>query len=100
LILTDANIAVVRLNGCNSPKSMPGAVAVSGANARGRLKRSLASMRSDLRLNFVFMTYNTLKLVTERRALKPLRKAPSVDADPPGLGWLSSLASREQSRLQ
>jgi hypothetical protein len=100
LILTDANIAVVRLNGCTNPRSMPGADAISRADGRGRLSRGLATLRNDLRLNIVFTTYNTLKLVTERRTLKPLRKAPSTDADPPGLGWLSSLPTREQSPLE
>jgi hypothetical protein len=100
LILTDANIAVVRLNGCNNPKTMPGADAISGVDARGRLKGGLASLRNDLQLNIFFASYNTLKLVTERRALKPLRKAPNIDADPPGLGWLSSLSPRGQSRPQ
>ena len=90
LILTDTDIAVVRLNSCTNPKTMPGMDAISGVNARGRLSRGLASLRNDLRLNVFFTTYNTLKLLTERRTLKPLRKAPSIDADPPGLDWLSS----------
>ena len=91
LILTDTDIAVVRLNRCNNPKAMPGVDAMSGVDPRGRLSRGLGSLRNDLRLNIFFTTYNTLKLVTERRALKPLRKAPSIDANPPGLDWLSSL---------
>ena len=100
LILTAANIAVVRLNSCTNPRSMPGADVISRADGRGRLSRGLAALRNDLRLNVVFTTYNTLKLITERRTLKPLRKAPSTDADPPGLGWLSSLPTREQSPLE
>jgi hypothetical protein len=44
-------------------------------------------LSNDLRLNIFFTTYNTLKLVTERRALRPLRKAPSIDANPPRLDW-------------
>ena len=71
--------------------------AISGVNARGRLSCGLASLRNELRLNVFFTTYNTLKLLTERRTLKPVRKAPSIDADPPGLDWLSS---RGQSRPQ
>ncbi len=51
LILTDADVAVVRLNGCQNPKSMPGVDATSGVKARGRLSRGLASFRNDLRLN-------------------------------------------------
>ena len=97
-ISTDANIAVVRLNGCNNPKTMPGAVA--RAHVRGRLSRSWASLRNDLRLNVFFTTYNTLKLFSERRTLKPLRKAPSIDIDPPGLEWLSSLPKRGRSRAE
>jgi len=96
-ILTDTDIAVVRLNGCDNPKAMPGVDVTSGVDRRGRLSRGLASLRNDLRLNIFFTTYNTLKLLTERRASKRLRKAPDIDADPPGLDWLSSLPMREQS---
>jgi LssY C-terminus len=99
-ILTDANIAVVRLTGCNHPKTMPGADAISRVNARGRLSRGWASLRNDLRLNVLFTTYNTLKVLSERRASRPLRKAPSIDADPPGLDWLNSLPTRGQSRTE
>jgi hypothetical protein len=94
LILTDTDIAVVRLNACNNPKIMPGVDAISGANRRGRLSRCLASLRNDLRLNIFFTTYNALKLAAEHRTLERLRKAPSIDADPPGLDWLSSLPTR------
>ena len=99
-ILTDGDIAVVRLNDCGYPKAMPGLDAISGAGPRGRLSRGLASFRNDLRLNILFTTYNTLKLLAERRAVKPLRKAPNIDVNPPGLDWLSSLPTRGQSRPQ
>jgi hypothetical protein len=99
-ISTDANIAVVRLNGCNNPTTMPGVHAIPPTDVRGRLSRSWASLRNDLRLNVFFTTYNTLKLLSERRALKPLRKAPSIDIDPPGLDWLSSLQTRGPSRAE
>jgi hypothetical protein len=91
LILTDTDIAVVRLNDCNDPTTMPGVEATPGVDQRRRLSRALASLRNDLRQNILFTTYNTLKLVTERRALKPLRRAPSVDSNPPGLDWVMSL---------
>jgi LssY C-terminus len=100
LILTDANIAVVRLNRCNNPNTMPGMDVLAGAHPRGRLWHAVASLPNDLRLNIFFTTYNTLKLLTERRTLKPLRKAPSIDTDPPGLDWLSSLPTRGQLRAQ
>ena len=96
-IVTDGNIAVVRLNGCKTPNTMPGANAISRMDARGRLSRGWGSLRNDLRLNVFFTTYNTLKLLSERRALKPLRKAPN-NVDPPGLDWLSSLPAHERSR--
>jgi hypothetical protein len=99
-ILTDANIAVVRLNVCNNPNTVPASEVISRANARGRLSRGWASLRNDLRLNVFFTTYNSLKLLAERRTLRPLRKTPSIDADPPGLDWLSSLPTRGQLRTE
>jgi hypothetical protein len=100
LILTDTDIAVVRLNGCNNPRAMPRAYAIAAKGGHGRLLHGLVSLRNDLRLNPFFTTYNTLKLVSERRTLKPLRKTPSVGADPPGLDWLSALATQQQSGSQ
>jgi len=99
-ISTDANIAVIRLNSCNNPTAMPGVHAIPRTDVRGRLSRSWTSLRNDLRLNVFFTTYNTLKLLSERRALKLLREAPSIGVDPPGLDWLSSLSTREQSRTE
>src|SRR5947209_6216797 len=64
--------------------------ASSGAG-RGRLSLGLGSLRNDFRHNILFTTYNTLKLVTERRNLRPLRKSPSIDSNLSGLDWLSSL---------
>lgn len=90
LILTDTDIAVVRLNSCASPNTMPGVDAASAMNSHGRLSGELASLRNDLRLNLFFTTYNTVKFLVERRTFKSLRKAPSSDINPPGLGWLSS----------
>jgi hypothetical protein len=89
-ILTDTDIAVVQLDACNNPRAMPGVEATSDVHQRGRLSHILTSLRNDLKLNVFFTTYNTLKLVTQRRALQPLREAPSVHVNPPGLDWLSS----------
>ena len=97
LILTDTDIAVVRLNGCNNPTAMPGVDAIAANSVDGRLVRGLASLGNDLRLNLFFTTYNTLKLASERRTSKPLRKTPSVDTDPHGLDWLSALATQQQA---
>jgi hypothetical protein len=99
-IVTDTDIAVVRLNHCTKPETMPGVDANYNAAPRGRVSRVWASLRNDLRLNLFFTTYNTLKLVAEQRALKPLRKTPSIDANLPGLGWLSSMPAQGHSRAQ
>jgi hypothetical protein len=97
LILTDTDVAVVRLNTCNNPMTMPGVDTGSRLHSRGRLGREWASLRNDLRLNVFFTTYNTLKFLAERRTLKPLRNAPGSDINPPGLGWLSSPARRQHA---
>jgi LssY C-terminus len=75
MILTDNGLAVVRLNVCNNPKIMQGVDPASSADQRGRLSRGLGALSNDLRQNIAFTTYNTLKLMTERRKLKPLRKS-------------------------
>ncbi len=90
LILTDTDIAVVRLNDCNHPRTMVGVDAVPGVKRRGRLSRCWASLRNDLRLNIFFTTYNTLLLATKGRTLAPLRKDPDINSNPPGLGWLAA----------
>ena len=95
MISTDNGLAVVRLNVCNNPKIMQGVDPASSADQRGRLSRSLGALRNDLRQNIVFTTYNTLKLVAERRKLKPLRESPSIDSNPPGLDWLSSMRTEK-----
>lgn len=97
-ILTDTNIAMVRLNRCDHPDIMPGVNAMPGATTRGPLSRGLASLRNDLGLNVFFTTYNSLKLLSERKTLRPLRKVPSTDAEPAGLDWLSALPTRSESR--
>jgi len=92
LIVTDADIAVVRLNHCTNPEIMPSVVGNPSMAPRSRVSRLWTSFRNDLRLNIFFTTYNTLKLVTKRNDLKPLRKASDIDAGLPGLDWLSDSA--------
>ncbi|MFL6450877.1 MAG: LssY C-terminal domain-containing protein [Bryobacteraceae bacterium] len=91
LISTDTDIAVVRLNVCNHPRIVPGVDPASSGDQHGRLSRGLGALRNDMRQNILFTTYNTLNLAAQRRALKPLRESPSIDSNPPGLDWLSSL---------
>ena len=97
-IRTDGNIAVIRLNDCAHPNAMPGGNALSNSKSSSRLSREFASLRNGLRMNFVFTTCNSLKLLATRRNLKPLREDPSSDLNPPGLDWLNSLSPRNQSR--
>ena len=99
LILTDADIAVVRLNGCTNPTAMPALYSVAAKNVHGGVLRPLVSLRNDLRLNPFFTTYNTLKLVSQRRTLKPLRKTLS-GSNPRRLDWLSALMMQQQSGAQ
>jgi LssY C-terminus len=95
LILTDTDIAVVRLNVCNNPRTVQRVNAAPSGDQRGRVSRGFRLLSNDLRQNILFTTYNTLKLVAERRALKPLRETPSIDSNPPGLDWLSSLPTEK-----
>lgn len=90
-ILTDTDVAVLRLDRCDNPRIMQGVAPASSRDQRGRLSGAYGLLRNDLRHNILFTTYNTLKLVTKRRTLKPLRTTPSIDSNPPGLDWLSSL---------
>jgi LssY C-terminus len=95
LILTDTDVAVVRLNNCDNPNTMPGVDVGSATDSRGRLSRELASWRNDLRLNLFFTMYNTVNFLSKRRTQNSLRESPGSDINPPGLNWLSS--TRAQS---
>jgi hypothetical protein len=95
LILTDTDIAVVRLSVCNNPRTVQGLDTAPSGDQRGLLSRGLRVLTNDLRQNILFTTYNTLKLVAQRRALKPLRETPSIDSNPPGLDWVSSLPTEK-----
>lgn len=89
LIVTDGDIAVLRLKDCGEPNIMPGVDASSPFPRRGRLLRALISLRNDLvRSNILFTTYNTVKYVSERRSLGAAQ--PSLDVPQRGLDWLRS----------
>jgi hypothetical protein len=100
LIVTDGDIAVLRLKDCGEPNIMPGVDAPSSFPRRGRLFRALISLRNDLvRSNILFTTYNTVKYVSERRALGAAQ--PSLDVPQRGLDWLrSTRASTETGALE
>jgi hypothetical protein len=93
-LITDGQIAVLRLNDCSSPKTMVRVETTSPSHAHGRLSPALISLRKGLwgSSKILFNTYNTLKYVsgcgTSRRATQPS----STNAPQRGLDWLSSLA--------
>jgi hypothetical protein len=100
LIVTDGDIAVLRLRDCGEPNIMPGVDAPPTLPRRGRLSRALISLRNDLvRSNILFTTYNTAKYVSARRALGAAQ--PSLDVPQRGLDWLrSTRASTEPGALE
>jgi hypothetical protein len=91
LILTDHAIAAVRLKSCDDPRTMPGVDAVLRLERRGPMLRGWRSLHNDLSLNIFFTTYNAVRLLTDRHALKPLRRTTSADSGRRGLDWLGSL---------
>jgi hypothetical protein len=94
-IKTDGDIAVVRLNDCLHPKTMPGVVVgTSAVKQRGRAARTLASLGNELvRSNLVFTTYNTLKLLVPHKTESRTAPAQSVFGEPRELDWLRHLTS-------
>ena len=94
-ILTDGNIAVVRLNDCIDPNLMAGVVETSAVHQRGRVARALTAFRDDLvRSNIFFTTYNTLKLLGKRKTEPASTHARLVNGEPRGLDWLRSRSRR------
>lgn len=92
-ILTDGNIAVVRLNDCLDPNVMAGVVATSDVQQHGRVARTLTAFRDDLvRSNILFTTYNTIKLLGKRKTEAANTHPQPVIGEPRGLDWLTPLA--------
>ena len=89
IILTDGDVAVIRLNDCMDPKLMAGVGEVSALPQHGRVTRTLSAFRDDLaRSNMFSTTYNTVRLIAKRKA-EPATINPRSDADPRGLAWLT-----------
>ncbi len=92
-ILTDGDIAVIRLNDCTHPNRMAGVGETSASHKPGRLARSLSTLRDDLvRSNMFFTAYNTLRSIAKRKTEAPTTHAQFVTAEPRGLDWLTSRA--------
>jgi hypothetical protein len=73
-IITDGKVAVVRLNSCQHPRTMPYESAASGPRARTRPVQIAVALRNDiLRSNPISLAYNTMKQVKENRAQKVSR---------------------------
>lgn len=94
-IVTDAQIAVLRLNDCSSPNTMVGIETASPSHPHCRLSRILISFRKGAleSSKIPFNTYNTLKYVSERVTSRPPTQPSSTNPPQRGLDWLSSLAT-------
>jgi hypothetical protein len=91
-ILTDGNIAVVRLNDCIDPNLMEG-VTTSAVHQPRRVTRALTAIRNDfVRSNIIFTTYNTLKLFGKRKTEPTSTHTGPVNGEPRGLDWLTPAA--------
>jgi hypothetical protein len=92
-ILTDGDVAVIRLNDCLHPNLMAGVEETPVLHQRGRLARTLTALRVDLvRSNILFTTYNTLKLLPKHNAEPTMTHPALIDAESRGLDWLTSMA--------
>jgi LssY C-terminus len=99
-ILTDGNIAVVRLNDCIDPNLMAGVVETSTVHQRGRVARVLTAFRDDLvRSNILFTTYNTLKLLGKRKS-EPATYPRLVNGEPRELDWMTPVAPLQSRPVQ
>jgi len=92
VIVTDGNVAVIRLNDCTHPKLMAGVGETSASHPRRKVAGMLASFRDDLvRSNIFFTTYNTVRFLAKRKS-DPTTHSASVNGAPRGLDWLIPLA--------
>ena len=95
-IVTDGDVAVVRLNDCIHPKLMAGVDGTPALHERGRLARTLTAFRNDLvKSNIFFTTYNTLMAVAEPQAEPTTAHVPLINAEPRGLDWLTATTTPE-----
>ena len=99
-ILTDGNIAVVRLNDCIDPNLMAGVIETPAAHQRGRMARTLTAFRDDLvRSNIFFTTYNTLEALAKHKTGPAALRSP-VNGEPRGLDWLTPISPLQSHPAQ
>jgi hypothetical protein len=93
-LITDGQIAVLRLNDCSSPKTMVGVETVSLSHPPGPSTRVLISFRKGVlgSSKILFNAYNALKCVSGRGTSRRATQPSSINAPQRGLDWLSSLA--------
>jgi hypothetical protein len=91
-IVTDGDVAVIRLNDCIHPNLMAGVGETPSLHQRRRLIRALKAFRDDfVRSNIFFTTYNTLKLLTHRGRPKTTH-GPALNGEARRLDWLVPIA--------
>jgi LssY C-terminus len=89
-IVTDEDVAAVRLNDCIHPNLMAGERNTSGLRERGRLARVLTAFRDDVvRSNILFTTYNTLTSLAKRKPEPTTTHVPLIHGEPRGLDCLT-----------
>jgi len=92
-ILTDGNVAVIRLNDCIHPNLMVGVGEKLASNPPGRLARAATAFRDDLvRSNMFFTAYNALRSLVRHKAEPTTTRTPLDTGEPRGLGWLAPVA--------
>jgi len=97
-ILTDGDVAVIRLNDCIRPNLMPGVGGKSASNPPGRLALAATAFRDDLvRSNMFFTAYNTLRSLARRKTEPTTTRTPLDAGEPRGLSWLAPPALQSQA---
>ena len=88
-IVTDGDIAVIRLNDCADPKPMAGVSEASAVRQRGRMARTLTAFRDELtRSNIFFTTYNTFRHLGKHKARPRSTHTQVVNGGPRELDWI------------
>jgi LssY C-terminus len=99
-LATDGQIAVVRLNDCNTPETMAGVETVSLSQPRGPLSRVLISFRKGVlgSSKIPFNMYNALKCLAGHGTLRHAAAPSNIDKPQRELDWLSSVAQPDSEQ--
>jgi hypothetical protein len=88
-VVTDGDIAVIRLNDCADPKPMAGVSEASAVRQRGRMARTLTAFRDELtRSNIFFTTYNTFRHLGKHKERPRSTHTQVVNGGPRELDWI------------